>query len=568
MQSRKNSTISTENEYNDNLHAGHILSGLSSFYSNSNYTDVTIRTQGVEFSAHRVVLAASSPYFHTMFTSTIGEPNSDFIDLQCTSPNTFKEILEFIYTGHIEVNGTNIEEILEASCLLQIVSIQNACEMYLKSEIDSVNCIGIRYIAERFSCIELLSHANDFIVDNFCEVMEQTEFLEIPYFELISLIKQETLKVKDEIEVLDCCLKWYCHKKEERLTFMKAIFCYVKLPLIPLENVKQSLKNFPEILDVCSSMFEELQLFHSNPEQFISRNSFQFIPRFSTCVHSTLYLVGGEMNPGRTTVNTVQKYDLFRRTWEQCVPMHVARRGAGVVLVQGRLFVFGGSDGYEALSTCECYDTVKNQWNMITSMSEARSSVGTSAIGNNIYAVGGYDGISACLLTVEAYNLDTQEWEYCESMDSRRSMMAVSVLNGSLYAIGGYDGIEDLGSCEVYCPTARVWHSISPMQHKRSMAGAVCVENRLYVAGGCEQAETLNIVEIYNPDADQWYITKPMLCPRSGFGFSLLGENIYAVGGYNGSQCLNTMEAYDPKKGKWTLVAEMPLTRRRFGCCS
>ena len=169
-------------------------------------------------------------------------------------------------------------------------------------------------------------------------------------------------------------------------------------------------------------------------------------------------------------------------------------------------------------------------------------------------------------------------------------MMAVSVLNDSLYAIGGYDGIGDLGqwfsinyellsiffhyyfnvqgSCEVYCPTARVWHGISAMQHKRSMAGAVCINNRMYVAGGCEQAQSLNIVEMYNPDTDQWYTTIPMLCMRSGFGLTVLGDQIFAVGGYNGAECLNSMEAFNAKNGTWKLVADMPITRRRFGCCS
>ena len=372
MESRKNSALSTEiyGEYNDDFHAGSLLSNLYAFLLNSNYTDVVICTQGVKHKAHRAVLAACSPYFNTMFTSTLGEPNSEYIDLQSTSPNTFKELLEFMYTGSIDVNGDNIEELLEASCLFQVVSVQNACENYLKSQIDCSNCIGIRYIAERFSCIELVSHANGYIVDNFSEVMEQTEFLAIPHFELIALIKQETLKVKDEIEVLNCSLKWYSQSKLERLPFMGKVFCYVKLPLIPFESLKRAMEPFPEVVDSCSSMFEEVQSFHSNPEQFSSRDSFQFIPRFSTCVHSVLYLVGGEMNPGRTTVNTVQKYDLFRRTWEQCAPMYIARRGAGVVLVQGRLFVFGGSDGFEALSTSECYDPVKNQWQMLPSMYE------------------------------------------------------------------------------------------------------------------------------------------------------------------------------------------------------
>ena len=373
MQSRHNSIVSSpDGEFSDAAHSSLLKNGLYTFFQKNMYTDVTIRIQGVEYKAHRVVLASCSPYFNAMFTSTLGEPKSDLIEIKGTSTRAFIELLEYMYTGNIDINEENIEELLETCCLFQVVSVKNACQCYLKSQLVSENCIGIRYIAERFSCAELLGSANDFIVENFNEVMDQNEFLEVPHFELIALIKQEELNVKDEVEVMDCCLKWYCHKKDERLSFMKQIFEFVKLPLIPFDNVKRLMENFPKIVQECSSMFEDLQLYHANPEQFGARDSFQFIPRKSTCLHSVLYLVGGEMNPGRTTVNTVQKYDMFRRNWVECPPMQVARRGAGVVLVQGCMYVFGGSDGYEALSTFECFDPIKNIWIMLPPMHEVK----------------------------------------------------------------------------------------------------------------------------------------------------------------------------------------------------
>ena len=57
----------------DKPYCKEILQNLNSLRQESSLCDVTLVVEGREFRAHRNVLAASSPYFRTMFTSDVRE---------------------------------------------------------------------------------------------------------------------------------------------------------------------------------------------------------------------------------------------------------------------------------------------------------------------------------------------------------------------------------------------------------------------------------------------------------------------------------------------------------------
>lgn len=61
----------------------------------------------------------------------------------------------------------------------------------------------------------------------------------------------------------------------------------------------------------------------------------------------------------------------------QCADMIVARRNAGVVSLNGFLYVVGGDDGQSNLSSVEVYDPRMNSWSLLPStMSIGRSYAG------------------------------------------------------------------------------------------------------------------------------------------------------------------------------------------------
>ena len=58
--------------------------------------DVILVVAGQEFKAHKVILAASSPYFKAMFATAFDVKDHSKILIQYIIPNCFEIILEFI----------------------------------------------------------------------------------------------------------------------------------------------------------------------------------------------------------------------------------------------------------------------------------------------------------------------------------------------------------------------------------------------------------------------------------------------------------------------------------------
>ena len=73
---------------------------LNQYRKQSQFCDITLWSgDGHSFPAHRAVLAASSPYFMTLFGSNFVDSSLSDHKLEWMGSRTAKVMLEFIYTG-------------------------------------------------------------------------------------------------------------------------------------------------------------------------------------------------------------------------------------------------------------------------------------------------------------------------------------------------------------------------------------------------------------------------------------------------------------------------------------
>lgn len=73
-------------------------------------------------------------------------------------------------------------------------------------------------------------------------------------------------------------------------------------------------------------------------------------------------------------------------------PLNTARRGCGVAVFKGKLYVVGGSDGSHSLNTVEIFDEESQTWSVGPRMTTARANVEVDVLGDRLYAVGGFSG--------------------------------------------------------------------------------------------------------------------------------------------------------------------------------
>lgn len=78
---------------------------------------------------------------------------------------------------------------------------RDACCEFLKAQLHSTNCLGIRAFADMHSCGDLMVAAHSFAEKHFSEVVQADEFLALPNIQVEELISSDQLTVPSEEKV-------------------------------------------------------------------------------------------------------------------------------------------------------------------------------------------------------------------------------------------------------------------------------------------------------------------------------------------------------------------------------
>ena len=81
-----------------------------------------VAKEGNEFKAHRNVLSAASPFFSKLLQSEMKEKEEGVIRFDEISKSILSDVLEFIYTGSVEVNEKNAGDLIIAADYLLLES--------------------------------------------------------------------------------------------------------------------------------------------------------------------------------------------------------------------------------------------------------------------------------------------------------------------------------------------------------------------------------------------------------------------------------------------------------------
>lgn len=106
----------TDTEYSTS-----VLKSLNDQRNDGLFCDITIIIRDRKFRAHKTILAASSTYFHQLFTVA-----GQVIELNFIRAEIFEEVLNYIYTSKIvRVRSDRLEELIQAGKILGVKFIAN-----------------------------------------------------------------------------------------------------------------------------------------------------------------------------------------------------------------------------------------------------------------------------------------------------------------------------------------------------------------------------------------------------------------------------------------------------------
>ncbi|KAM6928276.1 zinc finger and BTB domain-containing protein 49 [Xenentodon cancila] len=112
-------------------HSSYLLQQLQEQRIQGLLCDCMLVVKGVCFKAHKNVLAAFSSYFRSLFQNSPSQ-KSDVFNLVIQDVSGIGQILDYMYTSHLDINQENVQALLDIAQNLQVPNVQSMCNTFLK----------------------------------------------------------------------------------------------------------------------------------------------------------------------------------------------------------------------------------------------------------------------------------------------------------------------------------------------------------------------------------------------------------------------------------------------------
>ena len=524
-----------------------MMKRLDSQRKNEQFCDVILQIGSSDdraiLKAHRIVLCAASPFFNNALNSDMIE-REGVITLEETRKDVMEEVMEYMYTGHVDINEHNAFDLLAAADYFLIPSLKCPCSKFIEGTLSFSNCINAYYFGVKYQCAELQKGARDFILKNFADVSNSKDFLNLSSKQVEEWMSSDDIIVKGEEDVFVAILKWIesgTRRKQSFYDLFRHVRCvyvsrnYLVTVILQHRLVKDKKQCLDLVLDAMkeSSDGTETCFLSQSPRNCLkthedtifacgddgvscylpSENKWYRMPSMrskrsssslalTTC-HGKLYVIGGN-----TSGFTAERYDPMLNSWTPVKSFKPHVRYASAVTFQGFLYVIGGLDNSDRrLSTVQRYIPDSNLWQDVPSLGCARSSLCAVADDNFMYAIGGIGTSGTSLDTVERFDPGENCWSRVEATNYHRHGACAVSLKGKIYVFGGLKTGQDGFPCEMYDPVANSWTELDNDFESISLASAACFKGKIFVFGKFQQfADPLRVLamKVYDVDKNEW----------------------------------------------------------------
>ena len=458
---------------------------------------------------HRVVLCAASPFFYNALNSDMKEKKEGVIRLEETSKAVMEELLEYLYTGHIDINENNANfDFIAAADYFVMPSLKALCGKIILKTLALDNCVSIYYFALKYRCEELQKGAKDFILANFVAVAKTEDFLNLSSKQVEEWISSDEIIVEGEEDVFQVVVRWMERNDDQNHNFYE-LFRHIRciyLPRVYLLNVALHDPLVKNNIDCSNCAQDALKMVFGGGEECYFAQS----PRNCLKTHENAIVACGE----NSTVCYIPSEDKWYKLSCMLSTRHCLSHTISVCY--GKCFFFGGNNiGFPA----QRYDPATNLWSPLESFKQKINFCTVVTFQGFLYVIGGVEEEeNKRLSTVQRYNPDIDLWQVVSSLSSPRSSVCAVATGNHLYAIGGRSDFTTatVNIVERFDPKEKVWCLVAPILESRIGACGVAVNEKLFVFGGLMREEYTHssLCEMYDPVTDMWSSITNTVTPR------------------------------------------------------
>ena len=502
-----------------------------------------VAKEGNEFKAHRNVLSAASPFFSKLLQSEMKEKEEGVIRFEEISKSILSDVLEFIYTGSVEINEKNARDLIIAADYLLLESLKTISGRFLEKQMSSYNCISTIHFAEKYRCEELVLRSTKFIQDNFTSVAKSDEFLNLDAEEVEKWISSENILVAAEEDVFRIIVNWVEQNNGERKDKFEQLFRHVRLVMLSRDSL------FSDVVT------NELVTEHFSFLSCASRRRLQ----------TEAIVVRG----GKKTYCYLPEED----EWKQLADGLSEDRDHTTQIIKFRDQLYSFPRRRDAVT--ERYDPAFNSWTTLK-LPLPNDTFSLAVVNGQIHAV--YHTLSGwfsrqtnwrrhlyhessmyqSVPVIKRYNMELCTWETLSSSQDfhYQDDSCIVAFANCLYILGG--GCSNKASR--FDTAERKWEEIASMPISESSPCGVATQEKIFVTSAHGQQ-----CEVYQVSTNEWH-TIPSLNFTRVFSRSLvcLNETVYVLGvaEKNSSQPAEiVVNSYDPKLNKWIQKTSIPINK-------
>jgi N-acetylneuraminic acid mutarotase len=268
--------------------------------------------------------------------------------------------------------------------------------------------------------------------------------------------------------------------------------------------------------------------------------------------------------------------------WVTRKPLTVARAKHAGAVVDGKIYVVGGTTVGDSLRTVEIYDPETDDWQPgepfppVEEGDLGRYSFSAAVLGGEIYLPGGWCRKPAMpVKTLLVYNPLQNAWNTGTPLPMPEEQGAgntVAVtLGDKLYLFVGERGLPATATIFLVLDGLKKgkWSELPMPEIAFNDRGGAGIGGKFYLVGG-RRVEThdgkgeqiTNRLDVFDPATGQWAKKMPMPTPRSNPAVVVVNGKLCALGGYDlDHRLLAQVECYDPATDQWSPGWPLPQPR-------
>ncbi|KAA8587467.1 hypothetical protein FQN60_016329 [Etheostoma spectabile] len=530
--------------------------GLCDLLENDKFVDCVLKIQDEKFPCHRLVLAASSPFFKAMLLSDLEESKKREIVLKDVEPGVMGMILRYLYTSDINLTEQNVQDIFIVANMYQIPSIFSVCVSYLQEKLVLGNCLAIFRLGLLLDCPRLTLIAREFICERYHVVVRDPDFLQLGPSELAIIITSDALNIEREELVFESLMDWVRHDETNRVKDLPELLHCIRFRLIPVNYFKDKVECH-QYLRFNQDTKKELDLVKDayrgclpKPRKPSSDEAKKGEESDDEDDEEEGYLPGILNNNPRfgmfeldlilmiSVTGTVAYDPVGNECFVVSQSTEIPKNHCSLVTKENQVFVVGGllyneEDKDEPFSSYFLqFDPVSSEWLGMPSQPNPRCLFGLAEAENSIFVVGGKELKEGEHVLDSVIIYDRQSFKWGESDPLPYEVYGHGTVShkGLVYVIGGKSQSKYVAIIpRLYFHT---WKDLAPLKTARSLFGITVHKDQIFVVTGVTDEGLTSSVEVYNIATNNWSEFTEFPQERSSLNLISMGGFLYAVGGF------------------------------------